>query len=319
MLNETPLWRSAPTAIFPACLGFLGLGLGWRNAADFLPIAVDIGDVLLGFGSAYFVFFLVFYLRKLLARPSVLLEDMTNPAARAGVATVAMSMMLLAAALLPLGVSVPEIWWTGVILQIGASALGCLAIWKDPPGVRQFSTYQYLTFVGPVIGPVAGVPLGYITESIVLTFAALIPYVIITVGYAISLMRKLPPLHLRPTLAIFLAPNCLFALSFGVLGFEPLFHLFYWITVVVALCLLLLFPWMIKGGWSPVWASFTFPIGAFLQVQILGLTRSEGIVPLLGIYATLALGTPVIFYIVYRMTMMWASGELAEQSGAARV
>ena len=228
----------------------MGLGIGWRSAADVLPVAHEIGDILLGFASAYFLYFLAFYLRKLAARPSVLLEDMTSPPARAGVAAAAMSMMmLLAAALLPLGVSVPQVWWTGVILQIGASAVVCHAIWRDPPENRQFTPFQYLTFVGPVVGPIAGIPLGYVNESILLTLAALAAYLIITAGYGKRLLRSRPPVHLRPSLFIFLAPNCLFAISFGLLGFNSVFFVFYWAANATALVLLLLAPWLIKGGW----------------------------------------------------------------------
>jgi len=276
MLNDTPLWRSTPPAIFPVCLGLLGLGLGWRNAAEYLPIAHEIGDVLLGLGCAYYLFFLICYLCKLVARPMVLFEDSTIPPARAGIAAMAMSMMLLAAALLPFGISAPFVWWAGVIAQIGASAIGVYAIWHDPPEAKQFSTFQYLIFVGPVVGPIAGIRLGYVTESIVLTLAALVAYVIITIGLALQMRRQRPPVPLRPSLAIMLAPVCLFATSFGLLGVDWAFVGFYWASMVVAGGLILLVPWMIKGGWSPVWASFTFPLAAFLQVQVMAFAKFGG-------------------------------------------
>lgn len=296
----------------------MGLGIGWRNAADVLPVAHEIGDILLAFASAYFLYFLAFYLRKLLARPAVLLEDMTSPPARAGVAAAAMSMMLLAAALLPLGVSVPQVWWTGVILQIGASAVVCHAIWRDPPERRQFSPFQYLTFVGPVIGPIAGIPLGYLTESLLLTLAALAAFVIITLGYGIRLMHSRPPVHLRPSLVIFLAPNCLFAISFGLLEMNWAFIAFYWAANATALALLLLAPWLIRGGWTPVWASFTFPIAAFVHVQILAVAKGAGAWAVVGVYSGLAIATPLILVIAYRFAMLWITGELAEQTGASK-
>lgn len=319
MLNDTPLWRSTPPAIFPICLGLLGLGLGWRNAADVLPVAHEIGDVLLGLGCAYYLFFLASYLCKLAARPSVLMEDAANPPARAGIAAATMSMMLLAAALLPFGISVPYIWWAGVVGQIGASAIGCYAIWCESPDIRQFSTFQYLTFVGPVVGPIAGIRLGYVTESLLLTLAALVAYVIITVGFTVQTYHKRPPLHLRPSLAILLAPLCLFATSSGLLGIDWAFTGFYWAANVVAAGLILLTPWMIKGGWSPIWASFTFPIAAFLQVQVMAVIKFGGVLAQSGVYAVMAIGTPVILAIAYRATMSWVTGELSEKSGAARV
>ena len=314
----TSLWRTTPPAIFPICLGLMGLGLGWRNASDHLPVAEEFGGLLLGLAAAFFVFFLTSYLCKMAARPAVLFEDMTNPAARAGVAAAAMSMILLAAALLPFGISVPQVWWTGVILQIGASAVVCYAIRTDPPERRQFTPYQYLTFVGPVIGPVAGIPLGYVIESIVLILAALVAYCVITVGYAIRLTRLRPPLHLRPSLVIFLAPNCLFAIGFGLLEINWAFYIFFWVANVSALILLLLTPWLIKGGWSAVWSSFTFPTAAFLHVQVMAVAKGGGVWATAGVYAGLVVITPLILIISYRFVMLWVTGELVEQTGAAK-
>jgi tellurite resistance protein len=318
MLNDTPLWRSTPPAIFPICLGLLGLGLGWRTASDFLPIAHEIGDVLLGLGCAYYLYFLACYLCKLIARPMVLFEDSASSPARAGLAAAAMSMMMLAAALLPFGISAPYVWWAGVIAQIGASAVGCYAIWRDPPEARQFSTFQYLTFVGPVVGPIAGIPLGYVTESLILTLAALAAYVVITTGLIRQLLRKRPPIQLRPSMAIFLAPVCLFATSFGSLGINWAFVIFYWLSMGVAAGLILLTPWMIKGGWNPVWASFTFPVAAFLNVQVLAYSTFGGVLPIVGVYGVMAVGTPIILLVAYRATMMWVTGDLSARTGAAR-
>lgn len=319
MLNDTPLWRSTPPAIFPVCLGLLGLGLGWRNASDFLPVAHEVGDVLLGLGCAFYLYFLACYLIKLTARPMALFEDSANPTARAGLAAAAMSMMLLAAALLPFGISAPYVWWAGVIAQIGASAVGCYAIWRDPPEARRFSTFQYLIFVGPVVGPIAGIPLGYVTESLILTLAALVAYLVITAGLIRQLQHKRPPVHLRPSMAISLAPICLFATCFDLLGFDWAFVLFYGLSMGVAASLLLLIPWLIKGGWSPLWASFTFPVAAFLQVQVIAFSKFGSGFTAASVYAVMAFGTLVILFVAYRVTLMWVTGELAKKTGAARV
>ena len=263
------------------------------------------------------MFFLALYLRKVIARPKVLFEDMTNPSARAGIAAAAMSMMLLAAALLPFGISVPQVWWTGVVLQIGASAVVCYAIWHDPPDRRKFTPFQYLTFVGPVVGPVAGVPLGYVTESILLSLAAFVAFLIVTAGNALQLLQQRPPIHLRPSLAIFLAPICLFAISFGLLEFEGAFFVFYWAANIVAMVLLLLTPWLVAGGWSPVWSSLTFPTAAFLQVQVMKVSKGADALAVVGVYSALAIATPLILFIGYRFFFLWIGGELSEQTGAA--
>ncbi len=317
MILKPPLWRRTPPAIFPVCLGFMGLGLAWRNAGEILPIPREVGDLILGFSTAFFLYFLAFYTAKLIARPGVLFEDMTVPPARAGVATLAMSMMLLAAALLPFDISVPQVWWTGVVMQIGATAIVIYAIWKDPPEKRGFTPFMYVTFVGPVIGPVAGIPLGYIWQSVVLALAALVPFVVITIGYTLKLMRERPQQPFRPSLAIFLAPLSLFALCFGTLGVDWAFWLFFYWGWLVAIILLGLGPWMTMDGWTPIWGSFTFPIAAFANVQVLAFHKGATVLGPLGLWAGLSVGTPLILYIVYKSIMAWVTGELSEKSGAA--
>lgn len=318
MARKISLWRQTSPAVFPVSLGFMSLALGWRNAADVFPsISPDIGNVLLGLSTGYFVWFLMFYFAKVAARPLVVLEDMRTPPARAGMAAAAMSMMLLAAALLPLNISVPQVWWTGVAMQIFASAVVLHAIWKDPPEARHFSTFQYLTFVGPVIGPIAGVPLGYVWQSIALTSAALVAYVIVTVGIIVTFRRDPLPERLRPSMMIFLAPVCLFALSYGALGYEWAFTVFYWLGNGTALVLLFFVPWMLRGGYTPIWAAFTFPVAAFLNVQVMAVAKGYGVMATVGVYAGLAIGTPVICYMAYRTMMEWVTGDLAKKSGAA--
>ncbi|SHJ25219.1 tellurite resistance protein [Shimia gijangensis] len=313
-----PLWRRTPPAVFPICLALLGLGLGWRNASEVLPLAHEIGDLFLGCASAFFLYFLVVYTAKVVARPAVILEDMQSAPARAGIAAAAMAMMLLAAALIPLGLSVPQVWWTGVGMQVVASGLGCWAIWLDPPEKRNFSTFQYLTFVGPVVGPIAGLQLGYVWESVALIYAALVAYVVITIGLLFTIRPLQMPVVLRPSLAIFLAPNCLFGIGFGLLGHEIGFLVFYWFATAIAVLLLVISPWMIKRPWTPVWGSLSFPVAAFLQLQVMGLSRGFGVIAEVSVYGALAIGTPLISGLAYMTILTWVTGELAEKSGAAR-
>jgi len=317
MLLKTPLWKRTPPAIFPVTLGYMGLSLAWRNSANVLPIPHYIGGILLGLSTAFFLYFLAFYVAKLIGRPSVILEDLKSPPLRAGIAAIPMSLMLVAAALLPFNISVPEVWWTGVILQYCTSIAVLWALWRDPK--RAFSPFMYLTFVGPVVGPIAGIKLGYVTESYWLTMGALVAFVVIFFGYLWRLTKAFPAQPFRPSLAITLAPLSLFALSFGMLGMESWFVVFYWIAWAAFVAVMALMPWMTSGGWTPVWGAFTFPLATFTNVQILALSKGFGFVAEVGTILGLAIGTPIVFYIVYRASMAWVTGALSEKSGAAVV
>ena len=318
MLLETPLWRQTPPAAFPVCLGFLSLALAWRHASDIFPWASeDLSSLMLAAATGYFLWFLAFYFAKVVARPAVILEDMRTPPARAGIAAMAMSMMLLAAALLPFGISVPLVWWTGVVLQILASGIVLHAIWVDPPEKRHFSTFQYLTFVGPVTGPIAGIPLGYVWQSKLLIAASLVAYVIVTAGILLTLKKDPIPKPLRPSVMIFLAPLALFAVGFGSLGFDTFFAVFFWSSEVVFVALLLMSPWMLRGGYTPVWGSFTFPLAIYVNAQLMAIDKGFGTIAVVGAYIGLTIATPVVFYMMYRTVMEWVSGDLAKKSHAA--
>ena len=272
---------------------------------------------MLGVSTAFFLFFAVSFVAKVIARPSVILEDLKVPPARAGVAAFPMAIMLLAAALLPLGVQVPLVWWTGVGFYYVATGLVAYSILTGSPEARTFSPFQYLAFVGPIVGPIAGIPLGYVTASFWLAMAAMVPYIAITAGFSIKLIKVRPPVPLRASLVIVLAPTSLFALAFGQLGIEWAYDLFYWLAMALAVVMLIAAPWLTKGGWNPVWGSFTFPIATFTNLQIMAIGKGMGILATAGLVAGLLIGTPLILYIVWMSSKAWIRGELSKKTGAA--
>ncbi len=317
MIKSKPLWRSTPPAIFPVALGFMGLALAWRNMADVFPVSHVIGDLMLGMSTAFFLFFAISYVIKVLARPTVVFDDLKVPAARAGVAAFPMAIMLMAAALLPLHARVNEVWWVGVIFYYIATGLVAWSILKGPPEARRFSPFQYLAFVGPIVGPIAGIPLGYILESQILAVAAFIPFVAITLGYYPKLLKVRPPVPLRPSVAIVLAPVSLFGLATGGLGIDWAYHFFYWFAIAIALALISVSLWLTEGGWNPVWGAFTFPLSAFINLQIFAVTHGGGIVAKGALFSGLVIGTPLILYIVWKAGQSWIRRELPKKTAAA--
>ena len=296
----------------------MSLSLGWANAARVIPgLSEGAGYLLLTASTGYFFWFMSLYLRKIITRPSVIWDDMQTAPARAGGAAMAMTMLLLAAGLLPFGALASLVWWLGVVMQIAASGAVLWALLQEPPNKRHFATFQYLTFVGPVLGLMAGVPLGYIWESKLLVSIALVTWVVITTGTLVSLRRAPLPRGVRPSVMIFLAPVCLLALGYGMLGYDIAFAVFYRLCCAIAAGLVLLVPWMVKGGYTPAWGAFTFPLAAFLNVQVMAMSKGYGVWAEAGVYVGLAIATPVVLYMAYRTVMEWGTGNLARKSGAA--
>jgi len=316
--NRPPLWRQTPPAVFPVALGFTGLGMAWRGATGVLPVPAAIGDLLIGMALSFYLYFLVTYSAKLISRPGVLLEDMKTPAGRAGIAAFAMVLMLFSLVLHQDGLTWGGYLWLGaIVLHSLAALLAIESLLKSRPEARLVSPFQFLTFVGLIVAPVAGVQLGFPRLSLWISWYSLVPFAIITVLVVKRLIFARPVPPLRPPLVILLAPVGLFAIAFGQLGMIALFDIFFAAAVVLALVYLVYARWLCEGGFGPTWGSFTFPAAVFTNMCILA--AKTGLVPYawVGVIAGLAVATPLILYIVYKAVMAFVKGELSKKSGAA--
>lgn len=317
MPSKTSLWRSTPPAIFPVALGFLGLGMILRKSAAILPVPTLIGDLVMGVSTAFFGFFLLSYLAKFLARPGALLEDMKSPPGRAGISAIGMALMLLSAMLLNLGWAVPWIWWAGVVVQTAVMGLVLVLMSRDAPSARGFNPFQYLTFVGLIVAPIGGVSLGYAQLSFWLAMVSLVGFVIISIGYGAKLVRVRPVQPLRPSLVIVLSPLSLFALMYLQMHMQPLGQVFFWASWIAAIVFIVLTPWLTRGGFTPIWGAFTFPVAAFTSLQITAVILGMGQVALAGAVLGLVVATPLILYVVYKSSKAWSRGDLAKKTGAS--
>jgi tellurite resistance protein len=317
MAFKTSLWRSTPPAIFSVALGFLGLGMIWRKSSSILPVPTLVGDLLMGIATAFFVFFLASYLAKLAARPAALIEDMRTPPGRAGVSAIGMALMLLSAMLINLGWMLPWVWWTGVLTQIAVMALVSVLISRDAPASRGFNPFQYLTFVGLIVAPIGGVSLGYPQISFWLAMISLVGFVVITIGYGANLMRVMPVQPFRPSLVIVLSPLSLFALMYLQMHMQLLGQAFFWASWIAAVLFMVLAPWLTRGGWTPIWGAFTFPVAAFTSMQITAALLGMGLVATAGAILGLIVATPLILFVAYKSSKAWSRGDLAKKTGAS--
>ncbi len=310
------LYRQTPPAIFPVALGFLGLGIAWNGAERVLGMPGWVGDILMGASAFYFLFFAGFYAIKAALRPAVILEDITSPPGRAAMGAFAMGFMLLSVTLGGYGVSADVIFWAGVGLYCVFALLALRTLMRDPVEARGFSPFQYLSFVGLILGGAVGLPnLQILFWPIVL--GSLLIFLVITVGWLSKLARVRPPVPLRVSTVIPLAPLSLFAMAFARGDVIWAFQIFYWAATIVAIALLILSRWLSKGGWTPVWGSFVFPAAAFCNMQVLAASRDLSAFAESILFIALAISTPLILFILYKHSFNWITGDLAKKSGAA--
>lgn len=310
------LWRDTPPALFPPLMGLLGLGLGWREAGRTLGAPSGIGDLILGAAALLFLFCLVAWLAKPLRRTGVIAEELRVLPGRAGLAALVLSLSLLAAALVPFA---PRIAWSVLALSVVAHAglivLVLRVLLTGPPEARVVTPVFHLLFVGPILLPLALIPLGLTELSRAILWGTVPVALAIWAVSAVQLVRRNPPAPLRPLLAIHLAPASLFATVATMLGLPALGMAAAALGAAILLGLLASARWLTEAGFTPLWGAFTFPLAAF-ATALLGVSGGDGVVGILGglllVAATLAIPA-----ITYKVLNAWAQGKLAATTNAA--
>ncbi len=319
MKPQTGLWLNTPPAIFPPILGLFGLGLDWRRAPSVFAIPDSLGEAILGAVSLLFLFALVAYLAKIARRPGALIDDLRIMPGRAGVANLSMAAMLLAAALTPYGTGLAQaVLGVAMAAHFLGAGIVLAVLWRAPYPQRRVSPVWHLTFVGMIVGPVAGVGLGWSVFSQVVLFASIAAAITIWGASLSGPLRAPVPAPLRPPLAIHLSPAALIGIVAAQLGYDTLALAAGWLSIAILALLLVRLRYLTAAGFSPLWGAFTFPLAAFANLMLL-LTPAHG-----ALFRVLAGGALIVASIsipIIALTIlkMWASGPLAVKTNASHV
>jgi tellurite resistance protein len=317
-MTPAPFWRRTPPALFPVCLGLLGLGLAWRRAGVTLGAPAWIGEAVLAVSAAVFLGVLASYAAKLAVRPGVVFQDLNPRPARGVNSAGSMSLMLLAAAVLPWSEPVARVvWWAGLGLHLAFMAVVALILWRSRHEGIGWSPVLFLPFVGQIVAPLAGVPLGYPELSAAILVASVPGTVLILVLSLLALRRAAPPPPARPAFVIMVTPFALIGLGAALLGWTLVSTLFFLAGLGVLAVLVLAARWLVAGGWTPGWAAFTFPVASFASLSLAAETTLPGlgagwIGAVLLLY--LSLMTP---WVAWRSFRAWSAGLLGRATGAA--
>ena len=307
------LFRGTPPAIFPVMMGLFGLGLGWRRGADAFGLPAETGELLLGAVTALYLFGLAAYLRKLLARPAVLAEELRILPGRAGVGAMVLCLYLLAATALPYAPGLARgLLFTALALHGVFVAVLVGVLLSGPAEQRRVTPVWHLNFVGFILAGLSAPALGHaaLGEALLWGTGAL-ALAIWAESLRQFLVRSVPQ-PLRPLLAIHLAPAAMLGLVATALGQGALAQACAGLAAVLLGALVLSFRWLTAAGFSPFWGAFTFPLAATasLWLTLVGAWRLPGGLALVA--ATLVV--PPIAFLVLRL---WARGQLGPKTGAA--
>jgi tellurite resistance protein len=312
------LWRRTPPAIFPPILGLMGLSVAWLRASDAFGIGPAIGQALMGAVTVAYLFALVAYLGKVVRRPGVVVDDLKVLPGRAGLAAMSMAGMLLAlVALAFVPAAAPAVLVVALVVHAVLLGLIIRFLVTGPAEVRKVTPVFHLTFVGFIVGPLAGVPLGWITLSTSIFWATLVLALAIWGASAMQLVRRDVPPPLRPLLAIHLAPASLLGTVAMLLGQTTLGLVFGVVAIAIFAVLVVRARWLTEAGFSPLWGAFTFPLAAFASLMmVLGAAGQGEVFRVIGGLALVG-ATLFIPWVAVKIGQLWVKGVLAAETNAA--
>lgn len=314
-------WRRTPPALFPATLGMFGLSLAWRSAVDVIAAPDVVWRLLLSVTGLFFIFAFGAYIAKVLRRPSVVFEDLNPAPGRAAVSAGSMCLLLFAAGLAmhgpPVGLAT-AVWLTGLGLHVVYMLCVITVLARAPVEARVVTPVLFLPFVGYIVSPIGGVPLGFGDLANWLYLYSLAAGAVIITLSAPRFVLEATAIPARASAAILLAPTSVGAVSGHALGFGWLVDAFITASVIISAVLLARLRWLTAGGFTPLWGAFTFPSAAFTSAMLVAADRWGGA---WDWAAALALVTAsLIIAPIWVLTIRaWSLGRLAPATGAGTV
>src|SRR5690242_16150390 len=100
-----------PAGLFASVMGLSGLALAWRLAAERFPVPAWIGEALGALAVAVFLILAAGYIAKLVRAPAAVRAEFENPAVSSFLATITVSLLLLAGVVRPWSFAAADMAW----------------------------------------------------------------------------------------------------------------------------------------------------------------------------------------------------------------
>lgn len=212
---------------FAIVMGLAGLSLAWHRAVPAMGPAAEATSAVLGLlAAATFGLLAIASALRIWQHADAWREDLRHPVRHAFVATLPISLILIATVAVAhgeRGAAVLAAWRLGASAQFGLTAWVVARWWRGNvagglvwPGV---TPALFIPIVGNVLVPLAGLPLGATAWSAAQLGAGLLFWPVVTVLVVVRLaVHGSWPERLLPTAFVFIAPPAvlgLVALQFG--------------------------------------------------------------------------------------------------------
>ena len=312
---------------FAMVMGLCGLSLAWGRATPLLGDMAGAGALLLA-GAAALVFLALAVLSWMRWQhyPEALAGDLKHPVRHAFIATIPVSIILLAScgvSLLGSNAWLAALWWVGSLAQFGVT-LWVLVRWLNAdktkgPGWPAVTPVLFIPVVGNVLAPLAGVALGAQAWSAAqFGLGVLLWPVLMALILARIATQGLWPERMLPITFISIAPPAVIGSALLQLGGPATLA---WMCWGIALFFLLwsgtLLRRMLAQPFSIAFWSLGFPLAAFATLS-LRLAMQHGAVQTLALIA-LALASLVIVVLGIATWKGWREGSLLQPEPVALI
>lgn len=287
MADATPAVQRPQAAgplkhLFPAwyaiVMGLCGLALAWHRASPVMGEGAGVAAALIG-GLAGAVFGVLAVATVLRGQryPQAWAEDRKHPVRHTFIATLPISVLLLATVAVAAGVQglpVLALWWVGALAQLAVTTWVLGRWWQGAQhGGLQWATATpalFIPIVGNVLVPLAGVPLGQAEWSAAQFGIGLLFWPVVTVLLLVRIATQgLWAERLLPANFIFVAPPAVAGLSALQFGAPPLVGWALWGMALFSLLWML--PLLLRIANQPFglphWG-MSFPLAAFTALSL---------------------------------------------------
>jgi tellurite resistance protein len=304
-----------PVGAFTSVMGIGGLAIGLHGASERWGLSPWIGWGVAFLGLATFVVVAVAYLTKANMFRVALATEWKHPIQAAFVPTISISLLVLSIAFYSWSPLLSAIlWWPGAAGQ-AVLTLMTVRTWISHDAIEAAHPHPgwFIPAVGNLVVPLVGVHHAPATVAWYffgvgfLYWIALLPVVLVRLFTAGSL----PP-RLMPTLAIFVAPPSLAALSWVALGgswLDPFSRIMMGVLVFQLLLLAAQYPVLRKTPFAITAWGFAFPLAAATSA-VFGSTNRGGVDYTWLAAALLAITTVVVAVVGVRTTIAVAKGKI---------
>ena len=309
--RKPALFAKTPPAIFPVLLGLIGAGLALKRVLAPFGEVVGLADLYLGLATGLWLFGAIAYGTKVARRPSVIRDDLQTLPGRAGLAALGVGAQLVALVVWNFAPGLaPVVLGLAFALHSLIVVLTVQVLLRAAPEARGITPVWHLSFVGYIVGALAAVAVGWTQAATVILGLTVGLAAVIWAVSVVQLIRRIPPVPLRPLLAIHLSPAALFASVAMGLGHHQIALGFLILATLIFVALLAFGRWITAGDFSALWGAFTFPAAAYATALAVNGLPSPALI--LG-------GAIAVFnaIIAWKVLKLWPGGRLANKTNAA--